>query len=262
MQNVAMNSATLTTVGNQYRLEIPFEGNATASVGATNLQLKFSGQFVAYADAGSGLTPEIANGGFEWNKSWTSQNSVDGRSHAEAIVGGAAAPDQTIHNKQVASITAVDGTASMYQEAIHAGLLQPDTQYLVSVDVGNPALANGPTLDQSLSAKAFFTLGSSTDFANHVGGYYQLASLAEISNGQWRYQQTFILDTVLLTPEQLAMPLNVVLQATSTHKTGFAVVLFDNVRLTVVPEPAGVILGLLAGIAVGICACRRKYCAR
>ncbi len=262
MSNVAFGQGTLTAVGNEYRLVIPFQGQADADFAELNV----SGQLVATRPIAGSSAPDIPDGGFESHyggpyettsgpTAWSATTSGAGNYVGPSLYApsGQLAP---VDGLQLAYLDVEDGTASIYQTIIPGGKLQPDTIYRVTFDVGNPGLMDNfgfpynEGANPFVSVKGFFTLGNDlADFSQHVGDPYFLAQLSTIADSTWSYGNTVLLDTSLLTPEQLAEPLNFVLQATSTTDLGRGRVNFDDVRLAVVPEPAG---PLLAAMGFGI----------
>ena len=269
MSNLAVAPASITTVGDQYRIAIPFQGSATANIGVS-VNLGVSGQLVAMRPIAGSSTPDILDGGFENHYAGPVGGTVSGPTAWSQVIPGtpfnvAGFPiypftgqrPMAAEGLQTAFLNVLNGTASIYQTIIPGGSLQPHTIYQVKFDVGNRDLTDNGNLpnndmDPFISVKGFFTLGNDlADFSKHIGSPYSLAQLSTIPDGTWTYGNTVLLDTSLLTPEQLTEPLNFVLQATSTTTLNRGQVNFDDVRLTIVPEPSTFALAGLsfAGLA-------------
>ena len=273
MNNLSLSPASISTVGNQYRIVVPFQGTATANIGV-NVNLNVSGQLVATRPVAGAMAPDILDGGFEnvpgygpgsgLSTPW--QSVLPGT--PDNVAGFPIFPfsgqrPMAAEGLQHAFINVYNGTASIYQTIIPAGGLQPHTIYQVTFDVGNRDLTDNGNLpnnamDPFISVKGFFSLGSDlADFSKHVGAAYFLPQLSSIPDGTWTYGNTILLDTSLLTPAQLAEPLNFVLQATSTTTLNRGQVNFDDVRLSIVPEPSTVVLAAFGVLALLACRWRR-----
>lgn len=254
INNVGMSPASFTTVGNTYRVVIPFQGTGTASTG---LRMTLSGQIVASRPVAGANVPDFVNGGFEEGGVSTDPSAggwigvepgtPNNYASVQRMTGPLFKPNAA-GGANAAFINVENGTASMYQTILPGGSLEPNMTYTVTFDVGNRDLTDNGNLpnndmDPFISVKAFFTLGGGlVDFSQHIGEAYQLLQLSSLADGTWSRNNSIVLDTSLLTPEQLAQPLNFVFQATSTTTLNRGQVNFDNVRLTAVPEPSTVAL--------------------
>lgn len=260
LTNIGMSPATFVTVGNSYRVVIPFQGTGTASTGLT---MTLSGQIVASRPIAGANTPDFVNGGFENGTIGTDPNAggwigvAPGTPNNYASVQTMTGPlfkPNAAGGTHAAFINVENGTASMYQTIVPGGSLEPNMQYTVTFDVGNRDLTDNGNLpnndmDPFISVKAFFTLGDGlVDFSQHVGDAYELAQLSLLADGTWSRDNSIVLDTSWLTPEQLAQPLHFVFQATSTTTLNRGQVNFDNVRLTAVPEPSTVALATMGAV--------------
>ncbi len=271
LSNVGMSPATFTTVGNSYRVVIPFQGSGTASTG---LMMTVSGQIVASRPIAGTDVPDLLNGGFE-NGTISTDPSAEGwigvapgtpnnYASVQTMTGPLFKPNAA-GGSHAAFINVENGTASMYQTILAGGSLKPNMQYTVTFDVGNRDLTDNGNLpnndmDPFISVKAFFTLGDDlVDFSQQVGEAYQLVQLSALADGTWSRDNSIVLDTRLLTPEELLQPLNFVFQATSTTTLNRGQVNFDNVRLRAVPEPSTVALAAIGMLLlVGRASMRRR----
>lgn len=273
--NTAAASASLATVGDQYRLTIPVQATASGFSAGYPFHYGLAGQIVAYRPIEGASNPDVINGGFEArslgdgtpvDNSITDWVTVSGPQNNFA---GTQNPSldlrpQATEGVNTAFINVLDGTASFYQSAIPAGQLKPHTIYSVKFDLGNRDMTDNGRLpnndmDPFISVKGFFTLGNDLEnFAGHVGNSYELAALSNISEGTFLRDREFVLDTSTLSPAQLALPLNIVFQATSTTSLNRGQVNFDNVRLQIAPEPSTAVLAVLGVLVLGLRVCRRR----
>lgn len=248
MNNLSLGAPSLTNVGGTtYRLEVPFSGKNTTNVNFLQMDIAFSGQLVAYANMLGGLTPEIDDGTLEWGHGWEYAASPGGR--AETIPTGLVGADPAEHGGHVASLTPEGGAASTYQMLVNANELKPNTTYEVSFDVS--AASVFALQDNSVQGQAYFSLGN-INFANRVGGLYG-STFQTNTIDEWS-RHTIVLNTAELTSGELTQALYLVFQATSANADSNSV-LFDNVQITVVPEPATVHL-LTLGVAGAALAAR------
>lgn len=263
-QNDSAAPATLSKIGDQYRLDIPFHASVPISLGYP-ATLGLSGEIVAYSPIAHAKSPNVHNGSFEaeiirnGTDALTSDWSVirgPGTDNDVAVIASypalrPAAP----HGQNAVFLNVINGTDGIRQLTVPPGTLEANSIYQVKFDLGNrdfaaEGLRSHAAANSFISIYGFFTLGNDgADFSKHVGVPFVLPQFSDVPLGVYLEDRSFFLDTSTLSPEQLAEGLNLVILATSTTDQTLGQVLIDNVRLNVVPEPGALALILSGAFA-------------
>jgi hypothetical protein len=246
LDNIAVGNASLTQADGRYRLEIPFASTDQLAMKGEGY-IRFTGQLVAYSDIAPKSGPSIADGRFELGESWTAGDDSGGVIFNPSVTKYTWSLDQQEWGH--ASLRPDDSTEYFYQQIAGEGMLSSDTLYEVMFDLANLTDHNGTSPDDATSVEVYLSLGGveRTGEYDAAGGLFRLEHLSQLALNNWQHDVSFFFDTSLLTPEQLQQNVFLVFRATS--KGGKSAVDFDNVRLSVVPEPSTLALGVLAATA-------------
>ena len=178
--NAAAGTASLSTVGDQYRLTIPVQATGSGVSAGYLFHYGLAGQIVAYRPIAGASNPDIINGGFE------ARYIGDGTPADNSITGWVTVPGpqdnfagtlnpalsfrpQATEGLNSAFMNVLNDRASFYQTAIAAGQLEPNTIYTLKFDLGNRDMTDNGRLpnndmDPFISVRGFFTLGGADRF--------------------------------------------------------------------------------------------------